>query len=74
MKNPIAELRRSAAVALLCTAATVIAHAQDYYTPEASAVSGGSYSVSFVPNCGPLPAGYSCAVTYLQEQVSNGSA
>ena len=53
-------------------ALSMSASGQDYYEPEASAVSGGSYTVSFVTDCGSLPYGYYCVATDLQERIGDG--
>lgn len=48
--------------------------AQEYMAPVASAVSQGSYTVSYVPNCGQLPSWGVCAFTVLQEKREPGGS
>jgi hypothetical protein len=72
MEQSLAYLARCLAAWICSTAISSIAVAQTYPAPVAGSVTGGSFEVSYLPNCTGIPYEVVCAFTYLQEREGSG--
>ena len=50
------------------------AYGQYQSEPQASAVTEGSYSVSYMPDCGPIPPEYTCVLANLEERIGSAGS